>query len=146
MLPNCHANKMPSSMDIDGSTLVYISFRMIPDLASGGWGALGCPACFCVLLPCFFALLVLSVGLFAPLERFALEFGLRPRFCSSGLSPRRFGRCFWRPKRHNLQEFQQAHGLRGIDRSFVRFSCVFVMVFRPSERTVFDHVVLRFGV
>ena len=48
---------------------------MIPDLASEGWGALGRPACFCVLVPCFFALLVLSVGLFASLERFTLEFG-----------------------------------------------------------------------
>ena len=32
-------------------------------------------AYFCVLLPCFCALLVLSVGLFASLERFALELG-----------------------------------------------------------------------
>ena len=48
---------------------------MIPDLASGASGVLGRPACFCVFLPCFFALLVLSVDLFASLERFALEFG-----------------------------------------------------------------------
>ena len=46
---------------------------MIPDLHGGAWGS---PACFCVLLPCFFALLGLSVGLSASLERFAFQLGL----------------------------------------------------------------------
>ena len=49
------------------------SFRMIPGLVSGASGAL-------MLLSrswsCFGALLGLLVGLFAPLERFALEPGL----------------------------------------------------------------------
>ena len=35
----------------------------------------GAPACFCVLRPCFCALLLLSVGLVASLERFVLELG-----------------------------------------------------------------------
>ena len=35
----------------------------------------GAPACFCVLRPCFGALLELSVGLFASVERFVLELG-----------------------------------------------------------------------
>ena len=45
---------------------------MIPDMASE---ASASTAYFCVLLPCFCAPLVLSVGLFASLERFALELG-----------------------------------------------------------------------
>ena len=51
---------------------------MIPDRASKisqDFGDFGRPACFYVLLPCFFAFLVVSVGLVASLERFALELG-----------------------------------------------------------------------
>ena len=42
---------------------------MIPDLHSK------MPRCFCVLRPCFGALLELSLGLFASVERFVLELG-----------------------------------------------------------------------
>ena len=48
---------------------------MIPDRASKISEISEISACFYVLLPCFFALLVLSIGLFASLERFALELG-----------------------------------------------------------------------
>ena len=45
---------------------------MIPDMASG---ASRPTAYFCVLLPCFCALLMLSVSFFAALKCFALDFG-----------------------------------------------------------------------
>ena len=45
---------------------------MIPDMASEHSAS---TAYFCVLLPCFCALLMLSVSLFAALKRFALELG-----------------------------------------------------------------------